>query len=118
MELLAVINAIEFIDKKWADAALTIYTDSQYVCLIRERKRKLKANHFITHKRTPIQNHDLVKTLIHQIETHTIDFVKIKAHQKIEKYLLNNLSNDHWAYNREVDMIVREMVRKSVKRLS
>lgn len=118
MELLAVINAIEFVDKKWTDVALIIYTDSQYVYRIMDRKEKLKANQFITHKGTSIQNCDLLKTLINQIENHTIEFVKVKAHQKIEKYFSNTSSNLHAVYNREVDMIVRQLVRERVKRLS
>jgi ribonuclease HI len=111
MELLAVINAIEFIDKKWTDVTLIIYTDSQYVDQIRNRKEKLTAKHFITKKGTPIQNCDLVKILIEQMETHSIEFVKVKAHQKPEKNLVNTSAD----YNREVDMIVRELMRNTVK---
>ena len=115
MELLAVIKAIEFIDKKGIRAPMVIYTDSQYVYHIRERKEKLKANHFITNKGTPIQNIDLVKTLITQIESHSIHFIKVKAHQKSEKDSQLELMNSRVNYNREVDKLVRETVRKCIR---
>src|ERR1035437_6282423 len=79
MELLAVIKAIKFIDEKYKDASLMVYTDSQYVHHIPERKEKLKKNQFLTKKRTPIQNEELVKMLIAQIDSHVINFVKVKA---------------------------------------
>jgi ribonuclease HI len=106
MELLAVINAIAFIDDKQIDSPLVIYTDSQYVALIRERKDKLKNKNFLTNKGTPIQNADLVQTLIQQIESHAIQFVKVKAHQKI--------NDDLTKYNGEVDRMARELVRKRI----
>jgi ribonuclease HI len=106
MELLAVINAIAFIDDKQIDLPLVIYTDSQYVALIRDRKDKLKIKKFLTNKGTPIQNADLVQTLIQQIESHTIRFVKVKAHQKI--------NDDLTKYNGEVDRMARELVRKRI----
>jgi ribonuclease HI len=111
MELLAVIKAVDFAVENHMDASLIIYTDSQYVFRIPERKEKLKRNHFITKKGTPIQNEDLVQALISQIETYTIEFKKIKAHQ-------THLTADpdiHAAYNSEVDKLVRQMVRDAVK---
>ncbi len=106
MELLAVIKAIEFMDEKLNGASLVVYTDSQYVYLLPERKEKLSKKHFLTNKGTPIQNADLVQTLIRQIETHTIRFIKVKAHQK---------PDDSLNYNIEVDKIARETVRECVK---
>jgi ribonuclease HI len=102
MELLAVIRAIEFLDEQHRDDSLLVYSDSQYVCRIPERMDKLKQKHFLTNKGTPIQNVDLVRMLIQQIETHTIQLVKVKAHQQP-----GNAVN----YNNEVDQIAREIVR-------
>ena len=106
MELMAVIEAIKFVDKKFPGASLFFYTDSQYVDRIPERKEKLKQKLFLTNKGTSIQNLDLVQALILLIETHTINFVKVKAHQKAEGTI---------NFNSEVDKIAREMVRESVK---
>jgi ribonuclease HI len=104
MELLAVIGAIEHIDHEHSlHKKIMVHSDSQYVVNLLTRKEKLKARNFITNKGTPIQNEDLVKQLINQIETHNLEFVKIKAHQK---------DGDKW--NREVDFLVRKLVRESI----
>lgn len=111
MELLAVIKAVGFAVENHKDASLIVYTDSQYVFRIPERKEKLKRNHFLTKKGTPIQNADLVQELISQIESYTIQFIKIKAHQK----LITAEPDIHATYNSEVDKLVRQMVRDAVK---
>jgi len=104
MELMAVIKAINYIDYRHLKTRrVEIYSDSQYVVNLVNRKEKLKQKKFITNKGTSIQNEDLVKLLIEQIESHTIDFTKVKAHQK-----------DGDEVNREVDIIVRKSVRKNV----
>jgi ribonuclease HI len=106
MELLAVMNAIEFLDQNYKDASIHIFTDSQYVQRIPERKEKLTHKNFLTNHGTPIQNADLVKKLILQIETHSVHFIKVKAHQK-----QNSTPN----FNREVDQIARESMRNITK---
>lgn len=104
MELLGVINAINYLDEnKLGHENIDVYSDSQYVVNLLIRKARLKQNNFITKKGTLIQNSDLVQKLIQQIETHTINFTKVKAHQK-----------DGDAMNREVDILVRNLVRKKV----
>ena len=104
MELLGVIKAIEHLrENKLSENLVEVYSDSQYVVNLLSRKTRLKQNNFITKKGTPIQNSDLVQKLIQQIETHDINFTKVKAHQK-----------DGDAMNREVDILVRNLVRKKV----
>ncbi|MDP1803369.1 MAG: ribonuclease H [Bacteroidota bacterium] len=105
MELLAVIKAIEMLDANGLkDEVLNIYSDSQYVVNLSARRDKLEAKNFISNKGTPIQNADLVQTLLAQIATHQINFIKVKAHQKP-----NGTEN----FNREVDKIVRNLVREN-----
>ncbi len=107
MEILAVLKALDFLEKKQETNSISkieIVSDSQYVVRILERKEKLKANNFLTKKGTPIRNVDLVKKLIHRIETLPLIFIKIKAHQK---------ATDKINYNRVVDKLAREMVRKN-----
>ena len=107
MELLAVIKAIEFSNENYKHSLLKIYTDSQYVFRIPERMEKLKKNNFHTKKGIPLHNNDLVQILIRQIEENTIEFIKVKAHQKTE--------SDNINYNTEVDKIARQAVRDVVK---
>lgn len=104
MELLGVIKAIEYLNENnLTENVIDVYSDSQYVVNLLTRKTRLKQKNFITKKGTPIQNSDLVQKLIQQIETHDINFTKVKAHQK-----------DGDAMNREVDILVRNLVRKKV----
>ena len=104
MELLAVIKALNYLDGRTLhDRTIEVYSDSQYVVNLLTRKDKLKQKNFITNKGTEIQNCDLVKVLIELIESHDVDFTKVKAHQK-----------DGDEINREVDIIVRKLVRKNV----
>jgi len=108
MELLAVIKSIEYLNEHFISFdQLEVYTDSQYVAGINDRREKLKGNNFITKSGNTIQNDDLIKKLILQIETNTITFVKVKAHQKA--ITIHN-------YNREVDKIVRAVLRESVSK--
>ncbi len=106
MELFAVIKAIEFVDENYKNAFLIIHTDSQYVFRIPERMEKLQKNNFITKKGNVLHNNDLIELLIKQIESHKIEFVKVKAHQKTEPENLN--------YNTEVDILARQIVRDAV----
>lgn len=102
MEMQAVIQAIIFVDTNYStNIPIIINSDSQYVVNLVDRKEKLKKNEFITKKGNPVKNLDLVITLIDQIETHEITFNKIKAHVK-----------DGDIKNREVDLLVRKLMRE------
>ncbi|MFW5804350.1 MAG: ribonuclease H family protein [bacterium] len=107
MELLAVLKAIEYLDKKQYDAELIIYTDSQYVCGIPGRKEKFKQRNYMTNKGILVQNADLVKELVKQIESHCIQFIKIKAHQKLD--------TDSCRYNNQVDRLSRKTMRSNCR---
>lgn len=107
MELTAVIKAIEYVRENYAGiTALTIVSDSQYVTGLPARKEKLTALDFNTRKGHELQNADLVKILFGHLQSLTIEFVKIRAHQK-----LNGVS-DH---NVEADKLSRKLVRDMVK---
>lgn len=108
MELLGVIEAVKYLEENnLADNFIEVYSDSQYVVNLMSRKSRLKQNSFITKKGTPIQNSDLVQKLIQQIETYSLKFTKVKAHQK-----------DGDVLNREVDILVRNLVRTKVNEQS
>jgi len=107
MELQAVIKAFDYLEElSLKETEIRVYSDSQYVVRIRERKEKLKANEFMTKSGNVIQNKDLVLTLISYIESLNIQFIKVKAHQR--KTDVRNI-------NREVDMIARKIVRDYIK---
>ncbi len=106
MEILAVLKALDYLEKNEIGfSKIEIISDSQYVVRIIERKEKLQLANFLTKKNTPIRNVDLVKKLISKIETMPLAFFKIKAHQKKTKKI---------NYNRVVDKLAREEVRKII----
>ena len=107
MELTAVIKAIEFLKDHYHDITkLAIYTDSQYVTGLQNRKERLITLGFVSKKGRPLQNADLVKRLLDLYESFTIETIKIKAHQKL---------NDINEFNIEADHVSRQMVRDATK---
>lgn len=104
MELLSVIKSIEFVDTCQPGASLRIFSDSQYVCTLPDRLPRLKQNLFLTKKGTEIQNADLVKTYLRLIESHDIEWIKVKAHQRD--------NSEQTAHNRFVDKLSRKLVRE------
>ena len=107
MELLAVVKAIEFVDKYQPETGLRIYSDSQYVCSLPDRLPRLIQNSFRTNKGTEIQNADLVKTFHSLIEGHDIEWIKVKAHQRVK--------TEQATHNRFVDKLSRKLVREGAK---
>ncbi len=105
MELQAVIKSFEYLAQAYLlSRVVELYTDSQYVTGLSSRKMKLKASGFMTRKNVPIRNADLVRILIEYSGTMNVQFIKVKAHQK----------NDDQNSNREVDLLVRKIVRQEV----
>lgn len=108
MELLAVLKAFEFLQSHNIESdTINVYSDSQYVVNLRERKDKLIRNKFLTKNHLPIQNVDLVQMVIQLIERYPVTFIKVKAHQRQQESL---------NYNRKVDRIVRSILRERIKK--
>lgn len=102
MEIIAVIKAIEYSTNKFPGTPLKIFTDSQYVVNLSDRKAKLLEAQFITKKGSPLNNKDLLEKLLYLLDTYKITFIKVKAHQKHTGIV--NL-------NREADKISRQVMR-------
>lgn len=103
MEIQAVLEGIAHIKvQNIPYDSIEIYTDSQYVIGIADRKNRLQANNFYTKKGTLLPNVDLLKAMINYIETEPLKFVKVKAHLKKSE------ANPH---HREVDRLVRSLLR-------
>jgi ribonuclease HI len=108
MELLAVINAIEYVYGHYPmQTALHIYSDSQYVTDLPGRQEKLQVAGFSVKNGSPVQHAALVKKLLLLLEQFPVSLTKIPSHQK------NSESN----YNTQADMLSRKMVREQIKKL-
>ena len=107
MELLGAIKALEYINKNSLKFdCIKIYSDSQYLVRLFERKEKLKKTNFLKKRGLPVQNNDLVENIITYIDSMDIEFVKVVAHQK---------KGDKINFNREVDMLSRNLIRTHIK---
>lgn len=106
MEMQAVINALEYLKANMPNfSSIKIFSDSQYVVGIPDRKVKLIQQNFLTKKGNSIQNSDLIRKLIEYLEAFPVELIKVKAHQK---------ANSDKNYNREVDKLVRQLLRNEV----
>ena len=110
MELMAVIKAIQYVKEHDGNiSTIRVYTDSQYVTGLPERREKIELTGFITGKGNTLQNADLVKIFFETLSTLSIEFVKVKAHQK---------KTDILNYNREADMLSRKLLRNAVDEIN
>ncbi|AXY76827.1 hypothetical protein D3H65_23770 [Paraflavitalea soli] len=107
MELTAVIQAIEYINNRHTGINnIRIVSDSQYVVGLIARREKLVRLDYCSRKGKPLPNAALVKQLLQQALSFELEFVKIKAHQKV---------NQHTQYNVQADTLSRKLVREAVK---
>ena len=103
MELTAAIESLRYLEEQNSiTSQIVIYTDSQYLAGLPERREKFKASAYLTKKKQPIANDDLVRIIVSFCDTLPITFVKVKAHQKPSAE--ENL-------NREADILSRKIVR-------
>ena len=109
MELTAVIKSIQYLKIHYELITnIRIFTDSQYVTGLCARKEKITLAGFTTEKGKPLQNAGLVKKFLILLSSLSIEFIKIKAHQK-----QRDISN----YNREADKLSRKLLRKAVEEI-
>jgi len=109
MELLSAVKSLEYIKNEFSnDVRIRIYSDSQYLVKLNDKKNRLERNDFLTKAGNSIRNIDLVKMIMDYIETMNIEFIKVPAHGK---------KQDYQNFNRKVDMLSRKIVREQVKKL-
>lgn len=110
MELTAAIKSLEYIyEQNLQSEKIIIYSDSQYVVNLINRKDKLVFAKFKTKANTDVRNCDLIELFFNLIDKLKPEFIKVKAHQKKTEYK---------NYNREVDKISRKLVRDFLNRNS
>ena len=106
MELLAILKGISYVmEQQLCPDEIMIVTDSQYAAGLPRRRDKLVANDFITKKGNELRNAALVRRLLDYVDAYNIRFLKVKAHQP---------ANGQPNYNRDVDKLVRSVLRATV----
>ena len=107
MELTAAVEAISHLQTlACADQEICIYTDSQYLAGLPQRKSKLLLAGLTTKKNLLLPNADLIHQLLGYLDNLSLTFIKVKSHEKF---------SGHENYNREVDKLSRKIVRDSVR---
>ncbi len=106
MELTAVIQALKYIqfNKKkveWAE----VYTDSQYVVDLPQRRRRLEINRFVTRGGKPVKNSALVREFYNLLDQTSVRLIKVESHERAGK-------SEATDYNRKVDKLSRRLLRK------
>ncbi len=109
MELLAVINSLEYLNKFYDyPVHIKIYTDSEYVLKLLSRKKSLQSKNFLTKAGKPIRNREIIKKFYEMEESfQDITIIKVASHQKQG---VSRIS-DH---NRMVDKLSRKILRKEI----
>ena len=106
MELKAVLEAMRFLQKNsYLGHPVMIYSDSQYVVDLLQRRKRLTTSGFRTKRLKPIRNVDLVQLVLKFIDAPGVTLIKLKSHLKS--------SSAESLFNREVDILSREMMRTS-----
>ncbi|CAM3618498.1 ribonuclease HI [Marinicrinis lubricantis] len=98
MEILAVIRALELLKES---CHVTIYSDSAYVvnCFQKGWYKGWQRNGWKNSKNQPVENQDLWKQLLQLMETHRVEYVKVKGHSDNE-------------YNNRCDELAREAIKQ------
>lgn len=79
MEITAAVEALQHLKRP---CTVRLYSDSAYLinCMQQGWYRKWQKNGWQTGKKQPVENQDLWKALLEQVERHDITFYKVKGH--------------------------------------
>jgi len=109
MELTAVLSSLLYMEgKNIRPAQISVFTDSQYVCRLPERRERLEKMNFCNRRGEKLPNWHLVKNLFTYLDKYDIEFHKIAAHQRPG----TSPESDRL---RIVDKTARKLVRTAVK---
>ena len=109
MELQAVIEGLLYIQNHLGKVyQVKVYSDSQYVVHLPERRGRLEANNYLTKKGTPVKNRQMIKRLFELMDQLPVSFTRVPGHSKAGKSEITD-------YNREVDKLSRELVRRMIR---
>lgn len=108
MEITAALCALRHIQSTASHSRpIVLYTDSQYLADLPQRKGKLLAAGMRTRKGDLLPNTDLLIQLFALLNALVMEIVKVPSHEKTGR--LRN-------YNREVDKLSRKIVREAVRK--
>jgi ribonuclease HI len=109
MELLGVIQCLGHIIAHYGNSCfIHIYTDSEHVTNLLERRKKLESAQFLTKKGTPVAHAELIKQFYRILDRLSFKIERVSSHQKEG---VSEISD----FNREVDKLSRKILRKEIR---
>ncbi len=98
MELTAVIEALKLLKEP---CRVRLYSDSAYVVngFRQGWVDNWKKNGWVNSKKQPVENQDLWKALLHFMDTHQVEYIKVKGHSDNE-------------FNNHCDHLAREAIKR------
>lgn len=100
MEILSVVEALKVLREP---CKVTVYSDSAYVVNAFQQRwiNNWQKNGWMTSQKKPVENQDLWKSLLDQMNHHEVSYVKVKGH-----------SDNEW--NNHCDKLAREAIKSQV----
>lgn len=97
MEILSVVEALKALKEP---CKITVYSDSAYVVNAFQQRwiNNWQKNGWVNSQKKPVENQDLWKSLLAQMERHQVQYVKVKGH-----------SDNEW--NNRCDQLAREAIK-------
>jgi ribonuclease HI len=100
MEILSVVEALKVLREP---CKVTVYSDSAYVVNAFQQRwiNNWQKNGWMNSQKKPVENQDLWKSLLEQMNQHDVSYVKVKGH-----------SDNEW--NNHCDKLAREAIKSQV----
>jgi len=109
MELQAVIEGLLHIQNHEEKVyRVEVYSDSQYVVDLPKRRARLESGNYLTSKGKPVKNRDMIRKLFELMDGLPVALTRVPSHSKAGK-------SETTDYNREVDKLSRELVRRMIR---
>lgn len=107
MELQAVIQGLKYIISNYGSTnSIALFTDSEYVENLLQRKEKLMKKNFLTKKGNTVKHSRDIKEFFSLEQKLNLSITRVRGHQKKGVSYITD-------YNRKVDKIARKLVKKN-----
>ena len=111
MELFAVLESLNYILNHFpVTSNIIIYTYSEYVLNLLNRRKKLEDHHFKTKKGKPVVYADLIRQFYSYTDHYEIELKLVRGHQK-------KGVSERSDYNREADKLSRKILREELGKM-
>lgn len=109
LELLSILECLDYIKEHFREYNLIrIYTDSEYVENLPDRRDRIENNDFLTSKGNEIAHKDLLMRFYKCFDVFNLEIERVIGHQKSGASVVSD-------YNRKVDKMSRKLLRQKIR---